>query len=81
MTLTSKTATTNMVERMAADEGPRHDTRLDEQSTRYSIRITSTWLGVPIIQFPQDLVALQEIIALEPDRTSSSRPASPAAGR
>ncbi len=37
-------------------------------TSRYSYTYNFTWLGVPIIQFPQDIMALQEIIwRVKPD--------------
>ena len=39
------------------------------------------WLGRPIIQYPQDIVAMQELIWSRAARTSSSRRASPMAAR
>jgi cephalosporin hydroxylase len=43
-----------------------HDWML--HTSRYSYTYNFTWLGVPIIQFPQDIMALQEIIwRVKPD--------------
>lgn len=51
------------VSRMAADEGMRGQTReWLAGATRYEYSYHFTWLGRPIIQFPQDIVATQEII-------------------
>src|ERR1043165_1537307 len=51
------------VRRMAADEGLRDRTQeWMESVTRYEYSYHFTWLGRPIIQFPQDIVATQEII-------------------
>jgi cephalosporin hydroxylase len=51
------------VGRMAADEGLRGRTReWLASATRYEYSYHFTWLGRPIIQFPQDIVATQEII-------------------
>ena len=52
-----------VVGRMAADEGMRGQTRAWlAAATRYEYSYHFTWLGRPIIQFPQDIVATQEII-------------------
>src|SRR5215207_263952 len=52
-----------VVGRMAADEGMRGQTReWLASATRYEYSYHFTWLGRPIIQFPQDIVATQEII-------------------
>ncbi len=52
-----------VVGRMAADEGMRGQTReWMAAATRYEYSYHFTWLGRPIIQFPQDIVATQEII-------------------
>jgi cephalosporin hydroxylase len=51
------------VGRMAADESLRGQTReWMAAATRYEYSYHFTWLGRPIIQFPQDIVATQEII-------------------
>jgi cephalosporin hydroxylase len=51
------------VGRMAADDSLRRQTRgWLEAATRYEYSYHFTWLGRPIIQFPQDIVATQEII-------------------
>ena len=47
---------------------------------KYDYNYLWSWMGVPIIQLPADIMATQEVIwATKP--TSSSRPASPAAVR
>ena len=52
-----------VVGRMAADAGLRGQTReWLAAATRYEYSYHFTWLGRPIIQFPQDIVATQEII-------------------
>lgn len=52
-----------VVGQMAADEGMRGQTReWLATATRYEYSYHFTWLGRPIIQFPQDIVATQEII-------------------
>lgn len=39
-----------------------------EESSRHNYSYHFTWLGLPIIQFPQDIVAIQEIIwSVKPD--------------
>lgn len=53
----------DLIARMAAD----HDLRdlsgaWFERASRYEYSYHFTWLGRPIIQFPQDILALQEII-------------------
>lgn len=51
------------VGRMAADEELRGQTReWMAAATRYEYSYHFTWLGRPVIQFPQDIVATQEII-------------------
>src|SRR5919205_160862 len=51
------------VGRMAADESLRGQTReWMAAATRYEYSYHFTWLGRPIIQFPQDIGATQEII-------------------
>lgn len=53
----------SFVGRMAGDESLRALTReWFTAATRYEYSYHFTWLGRPIIQFPQDIVALQEII-------------------
>ena len=52
-----------VIGRMAADEEMRWQTReWMASATRYEYSYHFTWLGRPIIQFPQDIVATQEII-------------------
>ncbi len=52
-----------MAGRMAADEGLRGLTgEWMAAATRYEYSYHFTWLGRPIIQFPQDIVATQEVI-------------------
>lgn len=55
--------------RMAADEQLQRDARdLFNRACSYRYSYNFTWLGRPIIQFPQDMVALQEIIwRVQPD--------------
>ena len=57
------------IERLAADQVLTEQARaLMHASARYKYTYNFTWMGLPIIQFPQDLVALQELIfAVEPD--------------
>lgn len=51
------------IERMGADERLRRLTReWFTASSRYEYSYHFKWLGRPIIQFPQDIIALQEII-------------------
>ena len=53
------------IARMAADvELQAHARALFLGSCRYNYSYNFTWLGRPIIQYPQDLMALQEIIWL-----------------
>jgi cephalosporin hydroxylase len=48
---------------MAADPGlGRHARDLVIESDRYSYSYQWTWLGLPVIQMPPDIVALQEVI-------------------
>jgi len=55
--------------RMAADEELRAAaTELVVRSAPYKYTYNFRWLGLPVIQFPQDLVALQEIVwAVKPE--------------
>ncbi len=57
------------MERMAADASFRETSRKwFNESARLRYSYNFTWLGRPIIQYPQDIVALQEIIwATKPD--------------
>ena len=51
------------IERMSGDEGLRALTReWFVAATRHEYSYHFTWMGRPIIQFPQDIVATQEII-------------------
>lgn len=51
------------IERMGADENLRRLTReWFTASSQYEYSYHFKWLGRPIIQFPQDIIALQEII-------------------
>ena len=58
-----------LTEEMAADEYLRNVSRQwFERASRYEYSYHFTWLGRPIIQFPQDIIATQEIIwATKPD--------------
>jgi cephalosporin hydroxylase len=58
-----------MTERMADDAALRDVTRdWFVRSSRHEYPYHFTWLGLPIIQFPQDIVAMQEIIwQVKPD--------------
>lgn len=57
------------VKRQAADTNLKrtaHDFIL--QQAQYNYTYNFTWLGMPIIQFPQDIIALQEMIwSVKPD--------------
>lgn len=55
--------------RMAADSQLREDAqRLFNRSCEYKYSYNFSWLGRPIIQYPQDMVAMQEIIwEVKPD--------------
>ena len=57
------------LKRMAADGALRRDARdLFVEASRYRYSYNFTWLGRPIIQFPEDVVALQEIVwCVKPD--------------
>lgn len=57
------------VRKMAEDVSLRNLTRRwFEKSSRYEYSYHFTWLGRPIIQFPQDMIAMQEIIwQVKPD--------------
>src|SRR3979409_1266787 len=57
------------VQRMAADEPLRGLTKeWFIASSKYEYSYHFRWLGRPIIQFPQDMIALQEIIwKVKPD--------------
>ena len=58
-----------LIEQMASDTSVRELTRRwFEASSRYEYSYHFTWLGRPIIQFPQDIMAMQEIIwRVKPD--------------
>ena len=49
---------------------------LIRKSDKHRYSYVWSWMGVPIIQRPADIVALQEVIFDTPSRTSSSKPAS-----
>jgi cephalosporin hydroxylase len=52
-----------MIAEMARDPDLRQDTqRWFERASKYEYSYHFTWLGRPIIQFPQDVIALQEIV-------------------
>src|SRR6202022_436470 len=59
----------DLIERMAADpemQRVSHDFLLRSVPFRYSYNFS--WLGRPIIQYPQDIVAMQEIVwRVKPD--------------
>ena len=59
----------SMIGGMAADAGLRELTReWFVRSSRHEYPYHFTWMGLPIIQFPQDVVAMQEIIwRVKPD--------------
>jgi cephalosporin hydroxylase len=59
----------DLIERMGADQEMRQlANRLFVEACRHRYSYNFTWLGRPIIQFPEDIVALQEIIwKTEPD--------------
>lgn len=59
----------SMIEGMASDDEFRSMSRdWMVRSTSYEYSYHFTWLGLPIIQYPQDIVALQEILwAVRPD--------------
>ena len=58
-----------MLQRMAADAKLKRDAlALFREVSRYRYSYNFSWLGRPIIQFPQDIVAMQEIIwQVQPD--------------
>jgi cephalosporin hydroxylase len=58
-----------MLQRMAADAKLKKDAlALFREVSRYRYSYNFSWLGRPIIQFPQDIVAMQEIIwRVKPD--------------
>ncbi len=58
-----------LIARMAGDaEVQAASRRLFELSCRYRYSYNFTWMGRPIIQYPQDLVAMQELIwKVKPD--------------
>ena len=52
-----------LIAEMAADPDVRRlGTALFDKVSEYRYSYNFTWLGRPVIQFPQDLVALQEVI-------------------
>lgn len=57
------------IEQMAADTSLRELTRKwFNASTKYEYSYHFTWLGRPIIQFPQDVMAIQEVVwKVKPD--------------
>lgn len=57
------------IERMAADESLQHlSKKWFNASSKHEYSYHFTWLGRPIIQFPQDVMAIQEIIwKVKPD--------------
>jgi cephalosporin hydroxylase len=57
------------IARMAADPALANlSRRLFDEACRYRYSYNFTWLGRPIIQFPQDILAIQEIIwQVKPD--------------
>lgn len=57
------------IRKMATDRSLQNLTRKwFEEASRYEYSYHFTWLGRPIIQFPQDIVAMQEIIwQVKPD--------------
>jgi cephalosporin hydroxylase len=57
------------LKRMAADGALRQEAReLFVKASRYRYSYNFTWLGRPIIQFPEDVVAMQEIVwCVKPD--------------
>lgn len=59
----------DMTQRMAADPHVREVTREWVRAVLpYEYHYHFTWLGVPIIQFPSDLIAMQELLwAVKPD--------------
>ena len=51
-----------LIARMAADPEVQAAARqLFDQSCRYRYSYNFSWMGRPIIQYPQDMVAMQEI--------------------
>lgn len=58
-----------MIAEMNKDEELRHLSRQwFDRASEYEYSYHFTWLGLPIIQFPQDMVAIQEIIwRIKPD--------------
>lgn len=62
-------AETEALDRMVRDESFRDlSQRWFAESFRYKYPYHFTWMGRPIIQYPQDLVAMQEIIwSVQPD--------------
>lgn len=58
-----------LVSRMANDKELAHQARsFFNNSCKYQYSYNFTWLGRPIIQFPQDIIAIQEIIwEVKPD--------------
>jgi cephalosporin hydroxylase len=52
-----------MIARQGADESLRDVTRdWFNRTCEYKYSYNYTWLGIPIIQYPQDIVALQELV-------------------
>lgn len=69
MTDSAWTSNEAPLKRMAADQALRQEAReLFVKASRYRYSYNFTWLGRPIIQFPEDIVALQEIVwRVKPD--------------
>jgi cephalosporin hydroxylase len=57
------------LKRMASDRALRREAReLFVKASRYRYSYNFTWLGRPIIQFPEDVLALQEVVwCVKPD--------------
>jgi len=66
---TSNPKDENLIARMAADKELRDlASELFTRSCEYRYSYNFSWLGRPVIQFPQDMIALQEIIwQVKPD--------------
>jgi len=64
-----ETRNADMIQAMASDAGLRELTRAwFIAASRYEYSYHFSWLGRPVIQFPQDLLALQEVVwNVQPD--------------
>ena len=67
--MTTNPKNADLIRSMAADQPLRAlSDRFITRSAEYRYSYNFTWLGVPVIQYPQDIVAVQELIwSVQPD--------------